>query len=62
MLLVNVKRIKKGRVLSSSYIPNEAHECYSSMIDALKEPYNHFEKDDKVTLEYDTTVYYGKLN
>lgn len=52
----------KGRVLSSSYMPNEAHEHYISMIGALKELYVRFEKNERVTLEYDTTVYYGKLN
>jgi SAM-dependent methyltransferase len=52
----------KGRVLSSSYMPNEGHPNYIPMIEALDELFSRFEKDNYVTLEYDTTVYYGKLN
>ncbi|MFY9310989.1 MAG: class I SAM-dependent methyltransferase [Bacteroidia bacterium] len=52
----------KGRVLSSSYMPNEGHPNYIPMIEALDELFSQFEKDNYVTLEYDTTVYYGKLN
>ena len=52
----------KGRVLSSSYMPSETDNSYNSMIIELKELYNHFEENGKVTLEYDTKIYYGRLN
>ncbi len=52
----------KGRVLSSSYMPNQEHKDYALMIEELKELYTRFEKNGQVVLEYDTNIYYGKLN
>jgi hypothetical protein len=51
----------EGRLLSSSYVPNEGHHNYQPMINALKELFIHYQHDNTVTMEYDTQVYYGKL-
>ncbi|MBL0050471.1 MAG: class I SAM-dependent methyltransferase [Bacteroidetes bacterium] len=51
----------EGRLLSSSYVPNEGHHNYQPMINALKELFIHYQHDNTVTIEYDTIVYYGKL-
>ena len=52
----------KGRILSSSYMPEEGHKDYNFMISVLKKIFNRFQENGKVTLEYDTKIYYGKLN
>lgn len=52
----------KGRVLSSSYMPEEGHKDFSFMMSVLKKIFNRFQENGKVTLEYDTKIYYGKLN
>lgn len=52
----------KGRVLSSSYMPSETDENYATMINELQALYNQFEENGKVILEYDTKIYYGRLN
>jgi ubiquinone/menaquinone biosynthesis C-methylase UbiE len=52
----------KGRILSSSYMPDENHKDYNSMLDALHALFNSFQNNGKVTLEYDTKIYFGKLN
>ena len=52
----------KGRILSSSYMPEEGHKDYNFMMSVLKKIFNRFQENGKVTLEYDTKIYYGKLN
>ncbi len=52
----------KGRVLSSSYMPNQEHKDYDLMIGELEKLHTRFEKNGQVVLEYDTKIYYGKLN
>jgi SAM-dependent methyltransferase len=52
----------KGRILSSSYMPDERHKDFDFMMGVLKKIFNRFQENGKVTLEYDTKVYYGKLN
>jgi len=47
----------KGRLLSSSYVPQENEE----MINELKILFDKYQKDGVVKFEYDTNVYYGKL-
>jgi SAM-dependent methyltransferase len=51
----------KGRVLSSSYMPNEGHKDHEYMIYCLKKIYNRYQEEDKVRLDYDTKIYYGQL-
>ncbi len=52
----------KGRILSSSYMPEEGHKDYNFMLIELKNIFNRFQVNGKVTIEYDTKMYYGKLN
>ena len=52
----------KGRLLSSSYIPLDDNPLYNEMLQTLE---NIFEKNNvngKVKMEYETKIYYGRLN
>lgn len=51
----------KGRVLSSSYVPSEGQPGYAGMLEELERVYRAHEEGGKVTIEYDTRVYYGSL-
>jgi len=51
----------KGRVLSSSYMPNKGHQDFDHMIYCLKKIYNRYQEENKVRLDYDTKIYYGTL-
>jgi SAM-dependent methyltransferase len=52
----------KGRVLSSSYMPDENHPDFSHMIYCLQKIFKRYAENDKVQMDYDTKIYYGKLN
>ena len=52
----------KGRILSSSYMPAEGHKDFDFMMSVLKKIFNRFQENGKVSIEYDTKIYYGKLN
>ena len=51
----------KGRVLSSSYMPNEGHQDYDFMISCLKKIFMRYQENGVVRLDYDTKIYYGNL-
>ncbi|MBI2486318.1 MAG: class I SAM-dependent methyltransferase [Deltaproteobacteria bacterium] len=51
----------KGRLLSSSYVPMEGHPNYEAMMDELQLIFLEFQKDGKVIFEYDTKLYWGRL-
>lgn len=51
----------RGRLLSSSYIPN-AGERYDAMLAALPELFSAHCADGQVALEYNTRIYYGHLD
>lgn len=51
----------KGRLLSSSYVPMEGHSNYETMMDQLQHIFLEFQKDGKVIFEYDTKLYWGRL-
>jgi SAM-dependent methyltransferase len=51
----------RGRLLSSSYIPNSG-EKHEAMIAALPKLFSDHAVDDRVVLEYDTKIYYGHLD
>jgi SAM-dependent methyltransferase len=51
----------EGRLLSSSYAPLKDHPNHEPMVKTLKAIYQKNQKNNKVTLEYDTEVYYGQL-
>lgn len=51
----------KGRVLSSSYMPNEGHKDFDFMIYCLKKIFMRYQENGMVRLDYDTKIYYGQL-
>lgn len=50
----------KGRIFSSSYMPNEA-EATLELLEAIQAFYDKHQKDGKVELEYVTRVYRGRV-
>ena len=52
----------KGRLLSSSYAPEEGHPKYAEMIAALEKLFAKRQEGGHVRYVYDTIVYYGKLS
>jgi SAM-dependent methyltransferase len=51
----------RGRLLSSSYIPNKG-DRYEAMIAALPSLFTAHGADGQVVLEYNTCIYYGHLD
>jgi ubiquinone/menaquinone biosynthesis C-methylase UbiE len=51
----------KGRVLSSSYMPNEGHPDFDFMIACLKKIFIRYQEKGTVRLAYDTKIYYGQV-
>lgn len=51
----------KGRLLSSSYTPEEGHPNHSRMLDELERIYHAHQVNGEVAFEYDTKIYYGQL-
>lgn len=51
----------KGRLLSSSYAPDEKHPNYLPMLNKLKRIFDNNKKDGKVEIKYTTEVYLGKI-
>jgi SAM-dependent methyltransferase len=50
----------RGRLLSSSYIP-KAGDPYEAMMRELPALFSSYAENARVTLEYDTKIYYGHL-
>jgi len=51
----------KGRLLSSSYAPEEGHPNYEPALAELERIYQAFQDEGKVVFEYITQMYYGRL-
>lgn len=51
----------KGRMLSSSYTPEPSHPNHAPMIAELSKIYQAHEINGRVTFEYITRMYYGRL-
>ncbi len=51
----------KGRLLSSSYVPERDHPNFPAMLQELERIFNAHESKGIVRFEYDTRVYYGQL-
>jgi SAM-dependent methyltransferase len=51
----------KGRLLSSSYVPEAGDPKYAPMLAALAKIFAEHQSGGTVGFEYDTTVYYGSL-
>jgi SAM-dependent methyltransferase len=52
----------KGRLLSSSYAPEPDHPHYQPMLLELQEIFDDHQKDGKISLHYETELYYGQLS
>jgi hypothetical protein len=52
----------KGRLLSSSYVPDESHLHFPEMIAALRDIFKKYEVDGFVRFSYATKVYVGKIH
>jgi SAM-dependent methyltransferase len=51
----------KGRVLSCSYMPMEGHPNFQKMIDAMKILFQRFQQNGRITMGYNTLMYYGRF-
>jgi SAM-dependent methyltransferase len=51
----------RGRLLSSSYAPRAGHAKHEPMLAALREIFDRRAVDGRVRFEYQTHVYYGRL-
>lgn len=51
----------KGRLLSSSYAPDETHSNHNAMIKALKNLYDSFNENNSVHFDYETKVFLSKM-
>lgn len=51
----------RGRVCSASYTPEPGHLNFEPMLENLLAIFRTHESDGKVTIEYDTKVYYGQM-
>ena len=52
----------KGRLLSSSYAPEEGHPNYEPMLAELERIFQTYQDAGKVVFEYVTQMYYGQLS
>jgi ubiquinone/menaquinone biosynthesis C-methylase UbiE len=52
----------RGRLLSSSYAPQEGSAQYEPMMGLLTELFRRFEVNGQVSFMYETRVFYGRLN
>jgi SAM-dependent methyltransferase len=51
----------KGRLLSSSYVPEEGQPGYAPLLKELERIFQAHEINGEVAFEYDTKIYYGQL-
>lgn len=51
----------KGRLLSSSYVPEKDHPSYSTMMGALEDLFEKFKEQGMVKFHYETKLYVGKV-
>ncbi|HEY0321520.1 MAG TPA: class I SAM-dependent methyltransferase [Pyrinomonadaceae bacterium] len=51
----------KGRLLSSSYTPEEGHPNYTPMLEELERIFQAHAESGEVSFDYETKVYYGQL-
>jgi ubiquinone/menaquinone biosynthesis C-methylase UbiE len=50
-----------GRILSSSYMPQPGHPRYTAMLHSIEELFSQCQQNERVRLEYDCVVTYGRL-
>lgn len=52
----------EGRLLSSSYTPQVGHRSYEPMLAELQRIFHAHQMSGRVSLDYDTRVFYGQLS
>ncbi|HZZ44600.1 MAG TPA: class I SAM-dependent methyltransferase [Tepidisphaeraceae bacterium] len=52
----------RGRLMSSSYAPLEGHVHHQPMMGKLRELYDQYQVDGRITFEYRTRVFRGRLS
>lgn len=52
----------KGRLLSSSYAPDQDHPKFAPMLEELENIFDANQQDGIVSFEYETKIYYGHLH
>lgn len=52
----------KGRLLSSSYTPEEDHRNYAPMLERLRTIFDAHQINGQVSFDYDTIMFYGQLS
>ena len=52
----------EGRLMSSSYTPQRGNPKYQPMLARLREIFDAHQRNGRVSLEYDTRVFYGQLS
>ncbi len=52
----------KGRLLSSSYMPARGEDGYEAMISDLRNLFDRYQVEGRITIHYDTKVYVGSLS
>lgn len=58
--IFDLKRLK-GELISYSYIPNESHPKFTTMISEIEDLFDEYNDNGKVVLEYETHMYYCKM-
>jgi hypothetical protein len=51
----------RGRLLSSSYVPGPGRPGHDEMLAELRRLFDRHQEDGRVTFEYDTELYLGRL-
>lgn len=51
----------KGRLLSSSYAPNESHPNHYPMLNTLQQIFDEHQENGQVVFEYNTEVFFGRV-
>jgi len=52
----------RGRLESSSYVPEPGHPNYEPMLAELQRIFDQYQQDGVVAIEYDTRMFYGKIS
>jgi hypothetical protein len=51
----------RGRILSSSYMPQPSHRQYPAMLQEIEDLFAQSQRDGRVRMEYDCAISYGRL-
>jgi SAM-dependent methyltransferase len=51
----------RGRLLSCSYVPLEADARHAPMLERLRQIFDAHQTDGRVSMDYDTQVFYGQM-